>query len=415
MRPLWLIAAQANILKGHNNRVIVIGGGASGILAAISVKRKGVPVVICERMNRLGRKILASGNGRCNLLNDRIDSSSYNLPARHLVDSVFSRFGKNDIKGLFESLGLKVYSEEGRIFPATNQSATVLKILDMELSRLSVPVEFDFKVSKVTDSKNGFIALSDSGKKVTGGAVILACGGRSYPALGSDGNAYGIAKHFGHTIIDPVPAAVPLVVKDGLCHILQGQKISARIMSHIGGKTVNESSGDLLFTKYGLSGSAILDISEEISIAINRNKSGDVAISVDMVPFMNEPELTSELSKRIRGGLPVEDLTAGILPNKFGSALKELLRAKDPESITKNLKDRRFKILGTRGWNEADFTAGGVDLKEVDEVSLGSIIKKGLYFAGEILDVNGKRGGYNLAWAWASGYIAGSGAANCVR
>lgn len=402
-------------MEGHNRPVIVIGGGASGILAAISVKRRGIPVVICERMNRLGRKILASGNGRCNLLNDRLDSSFYNPAARHHVDSVFLRFGKDDIKSFFEGLGLKAYSEEGRIFPATNQSATVLKILEMELGRLSVPVEFDFKVSKVTDSKNGFSLLSDSGRKVTGGAVILACGGRAYPAFGSDGNAYGIARHFGHTIIDPVPAAVPLVVKDELCHILQGQKISARVKSLIGGKTVNESSGDLLFTKYGLSGGAILDISEEVSIAINRNKSGDAALSIDMVPFMNEPELAGELSKRIRGGLPAEDLTAGILPNKFGPALKETLKTKDPESIAKNLKGRQFKILGTRGWNEADFTAGGVDVKEVDGASLGSVIRKGLYFAGEVLDVNGKRGGYNLAWAWASGYIAGMGAADCVR
>jgi len=402
-------------LEGHNNQVIVIGGGASGILAAISVKRSGIPVVICERTNRLGRKILASGNGRCNLSNDKLDSSSYNPASRRLVDSVFSRFGKDDIKGLFEDMGLKVYSEEGRIFPATNQSATVLKILDMELSRLSIPVEFDFKISKVEDGKNGFTALSDSGKKVTGGAVILACGGRSYPALGSDGNAYSIAKHFGHTIIDPVPAAVPLTVKDELCHLLQGQKISARIKSLVAGKTVSESSGDLLFTKYGLSGSAILDISEEISIAINRNKSSDAALSIDMVPFMSEPELAGELSKRIRGGLSAEDLIAGILPNKFGAALKETLKAKNPKSISKNLKERRFKILGTRGWNEADFTAGGVAVEEVDEMSLGSIIKKGLYFAGEILDVNGRRGGYNLAWAWASGYIAGKGAADCVK
>ncbi|MCX5678272.1 MAG: NAD(P)/FAD-dependent oxidoreductase [Candidatus Omnitrophica bacterium] len=402
-------------MEGRSNPVIIIGGGASGILAAISVKRRGIPVVICERMNRLGRKILASGNGRCNLLNDTLDNSFYNPAARHLVDSVFSKFGKNDIKSFFENLGLKVYSEEGRIFPETNQSATVLKILDMELSRLSIPVEFDFKVSRITDSKNGFTVLSDSGKKVTGPAVILACGGRSYPALGSDGSAYNIAEHLGHTIIDPVPVAVPLIIKDELCHILQGQKIFARIKSLIDGKAVNESSGDLLFTKYGLSGSAILDISEEVSIAINRNRSGDAVLSIDMVPFMDEVELSNELLKRIQGGLLAEDLTTGILPNKFGAALKEILKTKEPKLITRNLKDRRFKVIGTRGWNEADFTAGGVDVKEVDAMSLGSVVKKGLYFAGEILDVNGKRGGYNLAWAWASGYIAGREAADCVK
>ncbi len=402
-------------MEGRNGPVIVIGGGASGIVAAITVKSRGVPVVICERMNRLGRKILASGNGRCNLSNDKLDSSHYNPASKRLVDSVFNKFGKNDIIRFFESHGLKIYSEEGRVFPVTNQSSTVLKILEMELARLSIPVEYDFQASKVTEIKAGFVVLSASGRKVTGGAVILACGGRSYPALGSDGNAYGIAKGFGHTIIEPVPSAVPLVVKDELCHNLQGQKIYARIKSLLGGKVASESSGDLLFTKYGLSGTAILDISREISVAINRNKSRDAAVSVDMAPSMGEAELASELSKRLRGGVPAEDLIAGILPNKFGPAMKELLRVKDAKLIAKTLKDKRFKVLGTRGWNEADFTAGGVNSSEVDADHLASLIIRGLYFAGEILDVDGKRGGYNLAWAWASGHVAGRGAATCVK
>ena len=402
-------------MEGHKGPVIVIGGGASGLLAAITVKSRGVPVVICERMNRLGRKILASGNGRCNLSNDKLDSSHYNPASKRLVDAVFNKFGKDDIIRLFESLGLKVYSEDGRIFPVTNQSSTVLKILEMELGRLSIPVEYDFQVSKVTATKTGFVVLSASGRKVTGGAVILACGGKSYPSFGSDGSAYDIAKSFGHTIIEPVPSAVALVVKDELCHNLQGQKIVARIKSLIGGKAVSESSGDLLFTKYGLSGTVILDSSREISVAINRNKSPGVIVSVDMVPFMSEAELVSDLSKRLGAGVPAEDLIAGILPNKFGPALKELLRVKDAKLIAKALKDKRFKVLGTRGWNEADFTAGGVNSGEVDADHLASLVVRGLYFSGEILDVDGKRGGYNLAWAWASGHVAGIGAATCVK
>jgi len=397
-------------LEERNDPVIVIGGGASGIIAAISVKRRGIPVVICERMNRLGKKILASGNGRCNLLNDHLDSSFYNPAAKRLVDSVFSRFGKSDIRDFFESLGLRLYSEEGRIFPVTNQSATVLKILDMELGRLAIPVEFNFQVSTVAYFGNRFIVSSGSGRKITGRAVILVCGGKSYPALGSDGNAYGIARHFGHTIIEPVPVAVPLVVKDGLCHVLQGQKIFARIKSLIGGKMTGESSGDLLFTKYGLSGTAILDISRDVSVAINRNKSDDVVLSVDMVPFMSSLELADGISKRRRAGVSAEDIIAGILPDKFGPALKDTLKTGDPASISFMLKNRRFKVLGTRGWNEADFTAGGVNTGEIDEKSLESTIRKGLYFAGEVLDVDGRRGGYNLAWAWASGHIAGEGA-----
>ncbi|MFH1190516.1 MAG: aminoacetone oxidase family FAD-binding enzyme [Candidatus Omnitrophota bacterium] len=401
-------------MEGRKGPVIIIGGGASGISAAIAAKSRGAGVVVCERMDRLGRKILASGNGRCNLSNDKLESSRYNPAAKRLVDSVFSRFGSAEIRRFFEGLGLCLYSESGRVFPATNQSSTVLKVLEMELGRLSILVEYGFQASKVVETKSGFVVLSASGRKIAGGAVILACGGRSYPALGSDGSAYGIAKSLGHTVIEPAPSAVPLTVKDQLCHSLQGQKIIARVKSIIGGSTGDPTPGDLLFTKYGLSGTAILDISREISIAVNRDKARDVFVSVDMVPFMDEAELAGELAKRLRRGVPAEDLIAGILPNKFGTAMSDLLRVKEAKPIAKALKDRRFKVLGTRGWNEADFTAGGVDPAEIGAECLSSLVKRGLYFAGEILDVDGDRGGYNLAWAWASGHVAGRGAADCV-
>ena len=402
-------------MEGHKYQVIIIGGGAAGIFAAISAKRLGAGVILCERTSQPGKKILASGNGRCNLLNERLDSSFYNAPARPLVDSVLARFGKDDIRGFFERLGLKTYSEEGRIFPATNQSSSVLKILEMEVRRLSIPVELDFEALSVTDSGGGFSVTARSGKSVWARSVILACGGRSYPSFGSDGSAYRLAKHFGHTIIEPVPAAVPLVVKDPLCHNLQGQRISAKTKSLIGGKVTGEAAGDILFTKYGLSGTSVIDVSEEISIAINRHKRRDVTVSVDMVPFEGEAALAEDLAKRIRASFAAEDLLTGILPNKFGSALKLLLKTRNPALIAKTLKDWRFAVLGTKGWNEADFTAGGIDLNEVDEKSLESKLKKGLYFAGEILDVDGKRGGYNLAWAWASGHIAAEEASRCAK
>lgn len=375
---------------------VVVGGGASGIVAAISAKRKGRSVVICERMGGLGKKILASGNGRCNLANTNFNESFYNQSAGELVKSVFSKFGKDRIDGFFKELGLETYSEGGRIFPITNQSTTVLKILEMELRRLSIPVELNFDVMSVSDSNGAFLISSRANKKLTGSAIILAGGGKSYPALGSDGNAYGLARHFGHSIVEPVPSAVPITVKDPLCHQLQGQKIFAKTKCVIGGEIACEADGDLLFTKYGLSGHAIIDLSESISIAINRDKKKDVFVEIDMVPFMTKEELKSELDKRKGKGLSQAETLVGILPNKFSLALEDL----------SNLKERRFKVTGTRGWNEAYVTAGGVDADEVN-VNLESKLKKGLYLAGEILDVNGRRGGYSLAWAWASGFVAG--------
>ena len=386
----------------------IIGGGASGIVAAISAKRAGKTAVICDHMPMLGKKILASGNGRCNLLNEHLETSDYNPASRPLVQSVFARFGKVEIKRFFGSLGLELYYEDGgRIFPATNQSASVLKVLEMELRELSVPVELNFEVAKISELKEVFTMTAKTGKSISARRLILAGGGRSYPAFGSDGSCYKMAEGFGHEIVEPVPSAVGLVVKDPLCHALQGQKISARAAGVIDGEPTCEALGDLLFAKYGLSGTAILDISEEISIAVNRHRKKDVAVSVDMVPFMSEEKLRTEITERMRKGWPHMDLVAGILPNKFGPAFEGLLKTRDATRIASSLKRRSFKVTGTRGWNEAEFTSGGIALKDIRESTRESRLKKGLYFAGEIMDVTGRRGGYNLAWAWASGYVAG--------
>jgi predicted Rossmann fold flavoprotein len=386
---------------------VIIGAGPAGIAAAISAKRQNRSVVICDRMPKIGKKILASGNGRCNLLNERLDESFYNPSARPLVKSIFERFGKEHILNFFKELGLELYSEDGRIFPRTNQSSSVMKVLEMELSRLSVPIELNFEVKGISHSEGLFTVTSKGGKSIGCEKLIVAAGGRSYPALGSDGSCYKMAENLGHKIVEPVPAAVPIVLKERLCHLLQGQKITASVKAIINQKTACESFGDLLFTNYGLSGTAILDVSEEISVAINRQKTSDVLISIDMVPFMDRAALRSEISKRIKNKWKPEDLLTGILPNKFYFVFESKDLNIDAEMITNSVKGRLFKVVETKRWNEADFTSGGIDTKYVKTDTLESTVVKGLYFAGEILDVCGKRGGYNLAWAWASGFVAG--------
>jgi hypothetical protein len=386
---------------------VVIGGGAAGTCAAISNGRKGEPAIICEKTPQLGKKILASGNGRCNLLNDNLVESFYNPAARHLVKSIFDKFGKPEIMNLFKSLGLEVYSQDGRIFPVTNQAASVLKVLQMELSRLSIQIEYNFDCSGLSFSKQGILVLSKSGKTIECQKVIITGGGKTYPSFGSDGSTFEIARRLGHTIIDPVPSAVPLVVKDRLCQLLQGQKIFVKTKSIIEGREGEEIGGELLFTKYGLSGTCIIDISDEISVSINRHHKTDVFISVDMVPFMNPERLKSELARRRKGKLSDEEMLVGILPNKLCIALKDIFKNKNIDVIVDSLKNRRFKVAGTRGWNEAEFTNGGINVDEVKAGTLESKLRKGVYFAGEVLDVHGRRGGYNLGWAWASGFVAG--------
>jgi predicted Rossmann fold flavoprotein len=386
---------------------VVIGGGAAGICAAISRRRKGEPVIICEKMPQLGKKILVTGNGRCNLLNSDLSEIHYNPLARNLVRSIFDKFGKSDILDFFKSLGLEIYSQEGRLFPITNQASSVLKVMEMELKKLSVPVKFSFDCSGISFSKNGILVSSKAGKKIECQKVIITGGGKTYPALGSDGSVYEIARQLGHTIIDPVPSAVPLVTRDSLCHVLQGQRIFAGVKSVIEGKIGKEVNGELLFTKYGLSGTCILDISEAISIVMNRYGKTDIFVSVDMVPFMNREQLKNELAIRMKAKTTDEEILVGILPNKLCIAFKDIFKNNDIEAAVNSLKSRRFKITGTRGWNEAEFTSGGINVNEVKSGTLESKLRKDVYFAGEILDVNGERGGYNLGWAWASGFVAG--------
>ena len=388
--------------------VIVIGGGAAGIMAAITAKRKGASVLLCEKMLKLGKKILVTGAGRCNLLNEQLNESFYNPGSKELVRNIFGKFGKDAMLAFFKELGLAIYADEtGRIFPVTNQAASVLKVLEMELERLKVPFELNCCMKNIETGSQGFLLKTGDGRRFTGNKIILCAGGKSYPALGADGNGYALAAAFRHKIIEPVPSTVPLLVKDPCCHFLQGQKIRAKVTSRIEGKNIRTVSGELLFTQYGLSGTAILDVSDEISIAVNRNSIKDVTVVADLVPFMSEAALAEELSRRFEKGVTHENLLEGLLPHKFFLAFRNTIQKADASSIAHMLKQKEFKITGTRGWNEAEFTAGGVSSKEVNSITLESKLQKGLYFAGEVLDVQGRRGGYNLAWAWASGFVAG--------
>lgn len=388
--------------------VIVIGGGAAGLMAAITARRGGASVLLCEKMPKLGKKLLVTGAGRCNLLNETMDASFYNPGSEALVRSVLGRFGKDAMLAFFKELGLATYADEtGRIFPVTNQAASVLKLLELELERLKITLDLGCEIKSIRPGKQGFEVSAKTGEKETARKVILCAGGKSYPALGADGNGYALAAAFGHKILEPVPSTVALVAKDPCCHFLQGQKIRATVTSRIEGKTLRTVSGELLFTQYGLSGTAILDVSDEISIALNRDHRRDVTVIVDLIPFMSESVLSEELSRRFERGLAREHLLEGLLTHKFFLALRDELQKADASTIAHLLKHKEFRVSGTRGWNEAEFTAGGVPAVEVDPVSLESRLQKGLYFAGEILDVQGRRGGYNLAWAWASGAIAG--------
>jgi hypothetical protein len=399
--------------------IAVVGGGAAGLVAAISGARRGAAVTVLERLPQAGKKLLATGGGRCNLLNENLAAPAFTSSDPGLVASVLERFGKMEIRSFFETLGLRLRTEEdGRVYPATNQASSVLKVLELEAGRLGIPVESGFEASGLTSSSGGFSVASAAGRTVEARTVILAGGGKSYPALGSNGSCYALAGRFGHSLVPPVPSAVPLLARDGMCHLLQGQKLRVRIDSLVDGRVSRMAEGELLFTQYGLSGTAALDVSESLSIAINREGTKDTAVIVDLVPFMSEADLSAELSRRMEAGWSAKDLGAGLLPEKFalvmpqfsrdaGASFEKGSRAGAARRLAAALKSKKFAVQGTRGWNEAEFTSGGVDARDVKPRTLESKLRRGLYFAGEVLDVQGGRGGYNLAWAWASGFVAG--------
>jgi len=397
----------------HRFDVAVVGGGAAGLVSAISASRRGGAVAVCDRMPRLGKKILITGGGRCNLLNENLSPVFYTSGNPDLVASVFARFGKEDIRDFFRGLGLVTYSENGRLFPATNQASSVLKVLELEVRRLGVTVQLNFEAVSIERTGLSFTVKATDGRTLEARSVILAGGGKAYPALGSNGSGYRLAREFGHGLISPVPSAVPLLVKDKMCHVLQGQKLRAAATGLAGARPAAVAEGEVLFTQYGLSGTAVLDVSESLSIALNREGETNAALVLDLVPFLTRDRLAAEFLRRMKAGWTDGDLAAGILPDKFSGLIPGLLSGgnergeKAAAGLAADLKEKRFSVHGTRGWNEAEFTCGGLDGRQVNPGTLESKFQKGLYFAGEILDVQGGRGGYNLAWAWASGFVAG--------
>ena len=391
--------------------VVIIGGGGAGMAAAISAARGGSQVLICEKMQKLGKKVRISGNGRCNLTNDKLDASFFNPDAKAVVESVFAQFGRLDILKFFKELGLRVYSDkEGRVFPITNQAASVLDALELELSRLGVEFKCGSPVLAIKKTKEGFLLDLPSGS-IGAQRVVLAAGGKSYPIYGTDGSAYALATAFGHTLTETVPITVPLTSDDPWCKELSGQKILASVRYEIDGVTGPAVEHDLLFTDYGLSGLAVFDSSDQIAIALHRSLDKNAMLLVDLLPFIHENELQKELARRLRRNFPSDKLLMGLLPPKFSRVLEETLNTRNPITIASCVKNRRFRITGTRGWPEAEFTAGGIKLAEIDPKTLESKKCPGLFLAGEILDVNGRRGGFNLAWAWSSGHVAGQSAA----
>ncbi len=403
-------------------KVLVIGGGAAGMMAAISAKNHGADVTVLERNNRVGKKILATGNGRCNYTNINLSINNYHSKNPKFPYSCLSKFGVDKTMDFFEQLGITPAVEEnGKVFPLSFQSSSILDVLRFELEDLGIEVITDAYVVDIRKEKNFVLTLNNK-EKIYGDRVILATGGNAAPSTGSDGNGYALAQKLGHSIVEVFPGLVQLKLDGDLFNQVDGVKFIGTAGLYEGNKLIKEDRGDILFTNYGISGPPILQLSRAALEYLYRGKN--VELKVSIIDTKTQEELYdyliyrfSFMAKKTVGigliGLINKRLILPILKEMGIDKNKQIahLTNEEVKKLSQVLTDWRFNIIGSKGWRDAQVTAGGVLTDEIDNSTMESKLIKGLFFAGEIIDVDGDCGGFNLQWAWSSGYISGRNAA----
>ena len=400
--------------------IAVIGGGASGLMAAITAKKSGKEVIILERKDRILKKVLITGNGRCNITNVNANISNYFGKNISSVENILNRFTPHDTMDFFNELGIVCNEENrGKVYPLSGQASSVVDALRFEAEKLGIKIETEFYVRKIEKDGFKFRIYSEDRKKIEAGRVIIAAGGQSYPELGSNGSGFELAKELGHSVTKLSPSIVQLKTEKNQVKGLQGIKTDVAVTAYGDNKKICTYDGELLFTDYGISGNVVFNISFVMPLYKN------VEFEIDFMEKFDYNELYEILKerKRILSHLTMENYFNGMINKKLGQFLSKVsgieklskpvkdLNDSDIRKLCTVLKKYRVKILETTGFKNAQVTAGGVSLDEVNAETLESKIVKGLYFSGEVLDVYGECGGFNLQWAWASGYIAGENSA----
>ncbi len=429
-------------------RIGIIGGGAAGIAAAITAARndREAYVFILEQKEKAGKKLLATGNGRCNLTNRQADGSDvescYHSGNIRFAGEVLKQFGYADTRSFFASMGLVMKERGDYVYPRSDQASTVLDLLDLELKRLGVEVfcqarvqsvlwdrsEFcvEAKVCKQGCEKKGRQSRQIESRELSqifkADRIILACGGKAAPAFGSDGSGYEIAKSFGHRMTPVVPALVQLKVKEHPFVKASGVRTDAKVTALIDGVPVAENTGEVQITAYGISGIPVFQISRHIALGLYRKKRAEVLL--DLLPEYTAEEVDKLLIRMVgrHTGITMGECLAGVFNQKLvpciltlaGVRMQSRISEADRrriQGIVKQCKGICLRIQDTNGFENAQVCAGGVRTDEIDPRTMESKRVKGLYLAGELLDVDGICGGYNLQWAWATGSIAGRAAA----
>jgi predicted Rossmann fold flavoprotein len=395
------------------------------MMAAIQAARAGAQVTLYERNDRVGKKILSTGNGKCNFSNEHMDSGCYNGNGRDLIDVVYSEFGLLKTKEFFTGLGMRIKCRNGYLYPASEQAATVLDVLRYELERLPVQIHISCQVTEILRRENGFEIRCRERKPDRFDAVILTCGGKAAPKTGSDGQGFHFAKQFGHSIVPTVPALTALRCSEIFYKQVAGVRCDAKLTLWVEEKQICTEQGELQLTDYGISGIPVFQLSRKAAYALQARKS--TVVEIDFMPGCPDNEYGTFWQTRWerQSWQTMEQFVTGIVNKKVGLLLLKLAGIKEQEEAAKVSEEKRRQlemlyrslrvtVRETNPYEQAQVCAGGVNCHEVTG-QLESKLVKNLYFAGELLDIDGICGGYNLQWAWSSGAVAGMAAAECFE
>jgi hypothetical protein len=414
----------------NNFDVIVVGAGPAGLLAAGRAAELGSKVLVLEKMYAPGRKLLITGKGRCNITNSAPVSEfiTHVFPDGRFLRGAFSNFFSEDIIQLLQKYGVESTLERGgRYFPASNKSLDILNALLAWVNEMGIEIKCNQRVEKLLVENGKITGVKANGENFAAQKVILATGGKSYPGTGSTGDGYELARQVGHTIEKPIPALVPLETKGSVAQNLQGLNLkNVKAVVWVDGKKAGEDFGEMIFTHFGLSGPIILTLSRIAVAALQKNKK--VEITIDLKPALDEQKLDARLirdlneqGKKQLGNIFREWLPASMIP-VFIEKL-QINPEKECHQVTGNerkhirnlMKNLRFEVSHNRSFKEAIITAGGILTSEISPKTMESKLIAGLYFAGELINLDAETGGYNLQIAYSTGWLAGDSAGKTIN
>lgn len=393
--------------------MIVIGAGAAGLCAAITSARAGQTVTLLEQNNKIGKKILVSGNGKCNIDNKYINTNRFHSQNPSFIEDVLTDYHFEVVEKFFTSIGLELLEgKEGKMFPMSLQASSVVELLEYEAKRAGVQIICDCAVTSIAKDANTFTLETLQGTK-TCEKLLLASGSPAAPQLGGSNSGYAFATKMGHSLIPRHPSLVQLCSEEAWVKACAGVKVGGLAKLYANGEYISEKKGDLLFTNYGISGLAILDLSREVSIRLANFDYCE--LSLDLMPELSKEKLINLFLNRIGEGSekPLNLWLQGVIHKKLIPIIVEQskckvktekeLNRKEIGKLVYTVKNLKLSINDTKGFRGAEVATGGIDTREVDPKTMESKLVPNLFFAGEILDVDGDRGGFNFHFAWVTG------------